>query len=124
MTEFDALSHQFLWSGSFLSSKWSLVKWDFVCRPRHAGGLGLRSIALVSKALAAKLYWRWCNSQDQDWAKILTHKYLPGANDHEVPHLSLVGRGSCIWDTLKKGAQLIKDGLFWICNRGSEALFW
>ena len=29
-----------------------------------------------------------------------------------------------IWDTLKKGAMLIKDGLFWICKRGSEAQFW
>lgn len=64
--EFDVLSYLFLWSGSFLSSKWSLVKWDSVCRPRYAGGLGLRSIALVSKSLVANLYWRWCNSQYQD----------------------------------------------------------
>ena len=29
-----------------------------------------------------------------------------------------------IWDTLKKGAKLIKDGLFWICRRGAKAQFW
>ena len=29
-----------------------------------------------------------------------------------------------IWDTLKKEAKLIKDGLFWICKRGVEAQFW
>jgi hypothetical protein len=29
-----------------------------------------------------------------------------------------------VWHTLKIGAQLVKRGLFWICNRGSEALFW
>lgn len=40
-----------------------------------------------------------------------------------MPHLSLVGMGSCIWDTLKKGTQLIKDGVSWICNKVSEALF-
>ncbi|XP_059077196.1 uncharacterized protein LOC131876295 [Cryptomeria japonica] len=122
--EFDALSRQFLWSGNLLSSKWSLVKWESVCRPKHAGGLGLRSMALAVTALAAKLYWRWCNNQDQDWAKILAHKYLPGVDCLDVPRLHLLGKGSCIWDTLKKGAQLIKEGLFWICNRGSEALFW
>ena len=29
-----------------------------------------------------------------------------------------------IWNTLKFGAQLVKDGLFWICHSGSQALFW
>lgn len=27
-----------------------------------------------------------------------------------------------IW--MKRGAQLVKQGLFWICNKGVEALFW
>lgn len=122
--DFDALSRQFLWSGNLLSSKWSLVKWENVCRLKHAGGLGLRSMALVVTALAAKLYWRWYNCQDQEWAKILTLKYFPSADCSEVPHLPLVGKGSCIWDTLKRGGQLVKEGLFWICNKGSDTLFW
>ena len=88
------------------------------------GGLGLRSMALVATTLAAKLYWRWCMNQDQDWAKILSHKYFPGADFSELPRLPLGGKGSCIWDTLKKGAQLVKEGLFWIFNRGSDTLFW
>ena len=122
--DFDAISRQFLWSGNLLSSKWSLVKWEYVCRPKHAGGLGLRSMTLVVTALAAKLYWRWCNSQDQEWAKILSHKYLPGADCSEVPRIPLMGKGSCIWNTLKRGAHLVKEGLFWICNGGSDTLFW
>ena len=122
--EFDAISRQFLWAGNLLSSKWSLVKWENVCRPKQVGGLGLRSMALVATTLAAKLYWRWCINQDQDWAKILSHKYFPGADFSELPRLPLGGKGSCIWDTLKKGAQLVKEGLFWICNRGSDTLFW
>ena len=88
------------------------------------GGLGLRSMALVATNLAAKLYLRWCINQDQDWAKILSHKYFCGVDFSELPRLPLGGKGSCIWDTLKKGAQLVKEGLFWICNRGSDTLFW
>ena len=112
MRDFDALSMQFLWSSSLLSSKWSLVKWEFVCRPKHAGGLGFRSMALVVTTLATKLYWRWCKWQDHDWAKILARKYFLGADCLDVPRLTLAGKGSYIWDTLKKGAQLIKEGLF------------
>lgn len=32
-------------------------------------------------------------------------------------------KGSVILEMLKKYAKLIKEGLFWICNRGFEALF-
>lgn len=124
MKEFDALSRQFLWSRSLLSSKWSLVKWEHVCRPKHVGGLGLRSMALVITALAPKLFWRWCSNQHLDWARILTHKYLPGVDSSDVPQMVLAGKGSCVWNTLKRGAQLIKEGLFWICNSGADALFW
>ena len=58
-----------------------------------------------------------------DWAKILTHKYFPSASSSDVPRLALMGKGSCVWNTLKKGAQLIKEGRFWICNGGLDALF-
>ncbi|XP_057868067.2 uncharacterized protein LOC131075253 [Cryptomeria japonica] len=124
LKEFDALSRQFLWSGNLLSSKWSLVKWESVCRPKQEGGLGLRSASLNGKALAAKLYWRWCTHQHQLWARILNLKYLRGVASFEVPRYPLEGGGSMIWHTLKVGAQLIKDALFWICHSGSQALFW
>lgn len=123
LKEFDALSRQFLWSGNLLSSKWSLVKWESVCRPKQEGGLGLRSAILNGKALAAKLYWRWCTHQHQLWARILNHKYLRGVASFEVPRYPLEGSGSMIWLTLKVGAQLIKDALFWIYHSGSQTLF-
>lgn len=75
-------------------------------------------------ALAAKFYWAWYVEQDQLWARILLHKYLHGIPKEEAPQYPLVGSGSVIWGTLKKGATLIKEGLFWICKKGIEALFW
>ena len=52
-------------------------------------GLGLRSMDLVVTSLATKLYWRWCKCQDQDWAKILVHKYFLGADYLDIPRLML-----------------------------------
>lgn len=122
--ELDSLARHFLWVGSLQSSKWSLVKWDIVCSPKQFRGLGLRQSLLFSVAQAAKLYWRWCVEQDHLWARILSHNYFPGIPQCDIPRYSLRGKGSVIWGTLKKGADLIKDGLFWICKRGTEALFW
>ena len=83
-----------------------------LCRPKHAGDLELRSMNLVVTALAAKLYWHWCNTQDEEWAKIITKKYFLGVDCFEVPQLPLVGKVSCIWNTLKRGGQIVKEGLF------------
>ena len=69
-------------------------------------------MALGIKALAAKLYWRWCKNQDLDWEKILAQKYFLGVEYKDIPRLVLEGKGSFIWDTLKRGAPLIKEGLF------------
>lgn len=54
--ELHALTHQFLWADNLLYSKWSLVKWEFFCRPKQEGGLVLKSTSLMGQALAAKLY--------------------------------------------------------------------
>jgi len=124
LKEFDALSRQFLWSGNLCSTKWSLVNWAAVCRPKKEGGLGLRSALLSSQALAAKIYWRWCSGQYQLWNPIITHKYFHGNDPCSVFTLPLEGRGSMVWHTLKTGVMLVKRGLFWICKGGSQALFW
>ena len=49
---------------------------------------------------------------DRDWAKILAQKYFPRVEHKDIPRLALDGKGSFIWDTLKRGAPLIKEGLF------------
>jgi len=94
----------FLQNGALLSG--------ILCVGRSMPGLGLRSMALVVTYLVDKWYWRWCKCQDQDWAKILVHKYFLGADYLDIPRLMVVGKGSCIWETLKKGNQLSKGGLF------------
>lgn len=124
LKDLDSMMRQFLWAGCLEAPKWSLVRWEVVCSPKHYGGLGLRQSALTGEALAAKLYWQWCNEQDKSWAIILSQKYLPGIPPLDISRYPPGGKGSVIWDTLKKGAKLIKDGLFWICNNGEEAQFW
>ena len=84
----------------------------------------MRQSVLTGEALVAKLYWRWCIEQDKVWAMVLSQKYLPGIPHLDISRYPLGGKGSVIWDTLKKGAKLIKDGLFWICKSGPEAQFW
>ena len=92
LKDLDSVIHQFLWSGCLETSKWSLVRWEVVCSLKHYGGIGLRQLALTGEALAAKLYWRWCNEQDKSWAMVLSQKYLLGISHLDISRYPLGGR--------------------------------
>lgn len=47
-----------------------LVGWEKVFAPKCAGGLGIRRIKLLDKALVAKLGWNFLEGT-KDWVKIL-----------------------------------------------------
>ena len=38
--------------------KYHMVKWQFVCRPREKGGLGIKNLKLLNIALLCKWWWK------------------------------------------------------------------
>ncbi|KAL6313953.1 hypothetical protein AAG906_011683 [Vitis piasezkii] len=55
----EKIQRDFLWGGVTLDSKPHLVKWDTVCSDRRMGGLGVRRLHLLNKALL----WGWCSKE-------------------------------------------------------------
>eukprot|EP00253_Pinus_taeda_P011523 PITA_11523 len=53
------LQRNFLWGSSGHNQKWALVKWEKVCLPKKAGGIGIRDPEHNNKVMGAKLWWRW-----------------------------------------------------------------
>lgn len=56
--EIDAKCKKFLWNSTPNQRKFSLVKWDKVCREKMKGGLGLRKMRVLNQALRSKLVWK------------------------------------------------------------------
>ncbi|RVW57156.1 LINE-1 reverse transcriptase-like [Vitis vinifera] len=56
-------------------SKIHLVKWEAVCTDKEKGGLGLRKITLLNKALLGKWIWRFACAKEELWKKVLEAKY-------------------------------------------------
>ena len=51
-----------------------MVSWDKVCRPKKAGGLGLRKMGVVNSAFLSKLTWKLFHGQSL-WVEQMQGKY-------------------------------------------------
>ena len=51
-----------------------LINWEVVCTQKENGGLGIRKIDLLNKALLSKWIWRFA-FEDILWKKVIGVKY-------------------------------------------------
>ena len=52
-----------------------MVIWDDVCLSKEKGGLGIRRLATLNKALLGKWAWRFAVEDNPMWKKVITLKY-------------------------------------------------
>jgi hypothetical protein len=66
----------FLWAGSeAVHGGKCLVAWDYVQRPLSLGGLGVKNLELMGRAL--RLQWLQCTDPSKPWASMSVHKHEP-----------------------------------------------
>ena len=66
----------FLWHGKEIEKKGKcLVKWEKVCLPKSAGGLGVLNLREQNKALLMKNLFKFFNKHDIPWVQLLWHAY-------------------------------------------------
>ncbi|RVW23312.1 LINE-1 reverse transcriptase-like [Vitis vinifera] len=99
----EKTQRDFLWGGGNLEGKVHLVKWDAVCTEKHKGGLGLRRIATLNRALLGKWIWRglWLEAKEGPWAA-----------------------GVGVWKEIMKEDDWCWDNLAFRVGKGSKIKFW
>ncbi len=71
----ERIKRNFLWGSYGDGVTTPLVNWDIVCSPINHGGLGVRKIAVFSKALLGKWLWRFGLKESRLWRRLIASKY-------------------------------------------------
>lgn len=103
--------------------KFHLVKWDTICSPKEVGGLGLRNLSQMNKALLGKWLWRYASEPEALWRNVIAWKYGQGEGDW-WPKNSTRPHGVGVWKAIM--AELIdfaRKVKFKIGN-GERVKFW
>ena len=88
------------------------------------GGLGIRSIISMNKALLPKQGWRVYHV-DNKWSSIWKHKYL-----YCAPSISnflsypIISSSSTIWGVIQGSKHILNKGCKWKFGDGRKVRFW
>ncbi|KAF5202294.1 hypothetical protein FRX31_008119 [Thalictrum thalictroides] len=91
----ERILRNFIWSGNPAISRAVTVRWDDCCKPVMEGGIGMRRLGDVNKALMMKMAWT-CLTEDNLFARFMGAKYRNKDGDF-IQHY----KQSSIWAGLK-----------------------
>ena len=59
----EQIQRDFLWGGGALVQRPQLVRWATICLDKRKGGLGVKSLSTLNKALLCKWSWSFANER-------------------------------------------------------------
>ena len=71
----DRIQRKFFWGGSDPDKKASLVSWATMCIDKRKGGLGIKSLFKMNKALLCECSRRFAKDRNSLWRKVICSKF-------------------------------------------------
>ena len=119
----EKIQRDFRWGGGNLERRIHLVSWDAVCLSKEKGGLGIRSLDTLNKALLGKWALRFAVEDNPMWKKVITLKY----QSEEGGWFTKEPRGSFgvgLWKDIRNAARNLKQEFYFVIGDGSRVKFW
>lgn len=99
------------------------VKWESICTDREAGGLGVKNLHLMNKALLCKWHWRFASSKYDYWKTIISEKYGTTQGEWKIANYKK-GSSQNIWPLICKVEESFWGNARYQVNSGDRILFW
>ena len=119
----EKIQRDFLWGGGSLEKKSHLVKWGTMCTEKIKGGLGLRSLSKLNKALLNKWSWRFANERDSLWRLIISSKFGVASGGWSTGDIR-GGYGTGLWKEIRKEWPLLFQNATFYVGNGRKIRFW
>ena len=100
-----------------------MVSWDAVCLSKEKGGLSIRSLVTLSKALLGKWARRFAIEDNPMWKKVITQKY----QIEEGGWFTKEPMGSfevSLWKDISNAARKLRHDCYFVIGDGSRVKFW
>ena len=119
----EKIQRDFLWGGGNSERKPHLVRWELVCLSKKNGGLGVKCLSILNKALLAKWDWRFANEREALWNQVIRGKYgedRGGWCSQEVRE----AHGMGLWKGIRMYWKLVSDRMVFKVGNGRKVRFW
>ena len=119
----EKLQRDFLWGGGSFERKVHLINWEVVCTQKEKGGLGIRKIDPLNKALLGKWIWRFAFEKDNLWKMVIGVKYgQEGFGWRTKDARETFGVG--VWKEIMKEANWCWDSIKFKVGKGTRVKLW
>uniref|UniRef100_A0A2N9EW14 Reverse transcriptase domain-containing protein n=1 Tax=Fagus sylvatica TaxID=28930 RepID=A0A2N9EW14_FAGSY len=119
----EQLQRNFLWGGLGEGFTHHLVGWNTVCSLVDQGGLGVRKVNVINRALLAKWMWRFGREEDHLWRRVIAAKY--GVEWGGWISKKVKGAHGCgLWKGILSGWDLFHQNVELVAGLGDRIRFW
>ena len=72
---FKKIRRDFFWGGGKLEKKPLLVKWSIICSDKRKGGLSVKCLSKLNRALLGKWSWHFVEEREALWHQVINRRY-------------------------------------------------
>lgn len=113
----------FLWDSSTDKKKINWIDWERVNKPNKLGGLGIRNIKAINKALLSKWSWRYSQEKEAVCRLVIQYK-TQTENDDLIPKYCKDSYGRGLWKEIENKKEGLHSNMEMNIGDGTKTNFW